>query len=335
MFHSSSSIRWLAPALLFSMLLSTTVTRAQPHEETGEKKHGWFSLSRPAGKTPEEQMDIARDLLKERKLKKAQKAFRSLVVTWPGSQETPMAQYAYARILDERGKLEDAFDAYQVLMDKYAGRFPDYENVLNRQFEIANIIMKKKRGGWFFGGFQAPERAIPYFESVVKNGPRAPMAAEAQYLVGEAHEKSFEYELAIVAFSATLHRYPLSPFAEKASFARARCLVKISTDYPNDPHAIEEAWAGVMAFLRAYPASGFADEARGMRDELLARRAAKLFEVADYYDRLARRPQVALERYREFVQLYPESPWTAAARERIAILEAQRNETKKEKPTDE
>lgn len=326
--------RFFTPSLALLFLFAGAAL-AQPYEETGTKKHAWFSFSRPAKSTPEEQMDHARELLKQRELKKAQKAFRSLVVTWPGSRETPMAQYAYARILDERSRREDAFDAYQVLMEKYAGRFPDYESVLKRQFEIAREIMETKRARWFFGGFESPERAIPYLESIVNNGPRSPFAAEAQYLIGAAHEQSFENELAIVAYSATLHRYPLSPFAEKAAFARARSLVKISTDYPNDPHAIEEAWAGVMAFLRAYPASEDAAKARTMRDQLLERRSTKLYEVAEYYDRIARRPHVALERYREFVQLYPASPWTEAAQKRIDALAEEQLAPQKETTTDE
>lgn len=300
-----------------------------------EKTHSWFSFSKPAKSSPSEQMDHARSLLKDRQLKKASKAFRSLVITWPSSPEAPMAQWAYARLLDERGKLEDAFDAYQILLEKYAGRFPDYDKALNRQFEIAKAIMTKKRGVIFFGGFEAPERAIPYFESVIKNGPRSKIAPEAQYLIGTANEQAYAYDLAVVAYSTTLHRYPLSPFAEEASFARARSLIAISEDYPNDPHAIDEAWAGVNAFLRAYPGSDFAEEAKGLRDTLFKRRAKAAHDVAVYYDTIAKRPKVALENYCEFVNLYPESPLAESARARIVALEAAADKVPQKETDDE
>jgi outer membrane protein assembly factor BamD len=318
----------LLAGLFAADVLWTGVAAAQVYEESGEKKHSWFSFSRPAKKNPADQMDYARELLKERKLKKATKAFRSLVITWPSAPEAAMAQWAYARLLDKRGKKEDAFDAYQVLLEKYAGRFPDYDRVLQRQFEIAKEVMNKRRAQWMFGGFEAPERAIPLFEAVIRNGPRSPMAPEAQYLAGTAHEKNFDYELAVLAYSTVIHRYPASDFVELASFARARSLFNMSKNYPNDTRAIEEAWAGVLAFMRAYPASEFTAEARAMRDELLTRRAKYIYEIARHYDRVARRPQVALESYREFVQLYPQSPQSDDARERIRELSAMVEQTK-------
>ncbi len=330
-FHVSF-VRALLVCLAGALLLPAA--RGQAYIET-EKKHGWFSFSKPAKENPADQMVHAEELLAARKLRQAGKAFRSLSITWPSSPEAPMAQWAYARILDSRGKKEAAFDAYQELMEKNAGRFPDYDKVLLRQFEIAKWLMEKKRATLFFGGFEAPEKAIPLFESIIKNGPRAPFADEAQYLIGSAYERSFEYELAVVAYSATLHRYPLSPFAEQASFGRARALTAISDDYPNNPQAMEEAWAGVMAFMRSFPGSSLAGEASGMRDRLLNRRARSEYEVARFYDKVAKRPQVALESYREFVQLYPRTDWTEPARERIEALAALPASDAKETKADE
>lgn len=305
---------------LAAAILAPSATADEPFVEEA-KKHSWFSFSKPDRDNPSDQMDYALTLMKDGKLKKAGKAFRSLVITWPSARETPLAQWSYARILDERGKYEDAFDAYQDLLDKHGGRFPEYDNVLERQFEIAKTVMGKRRGVLFFGGFKAPERAIPMFESIIRNGPRSPFAAEAQYLIGEAYESNFDHELAVVAFSATLHRYPLSPFAEKASFARAKSLDTYAQAYPNNVQLLEEAWAAVMAFLRAYPESDMRDDATLLRDELLKKRAKRAYDIAYYYDRITKRPNVALESYREFVQLYTDTEWTATAQERIAALE--------------
>ena len=312
-------MRFLLLALCMIMALPSHGS-SEPLVEEG-KKHSWFSFNKPAKTNPSDQMDYAQELLRAGHLRKAGKAFRALVITWPGSKETPLAQWAYARVLDERGKLEAAFEAYQELLDRHGGRFPEYEKVLERQFEIAKGVMSTRRGILIFGGFSAPERAIPLFESIVRNGPRSPLAPEAQYLIGEAHEKNFEYDLAVMAYSATLHRYPLSPFAEKASFARARALDSLSREYPKDVQALEEAWAANNAFLRAYPNSEFEGEATEIRDRLFRKRAKTSYDIAYYYDAITKRPNVALESYRNFVQLYPESEWTATARERIAELE--------------
>jgi outer membrane protein assembly factor BamD (BamD/ComL family) len=308
---------------------SVSHARAEETYEEAGKAHSWFSFSRPAKKNPADQMAHAEELLRNERVKKAGKAFHALVVTWPGSAEAPMAQWAYARILDQRGQDLDAFDEYDTLLKDYPGRFPDYETILARQFEIAtNLMYKKKAAFLFFPGFEAPERAIPLLEKIVENGPRSKFAPEAQYLIGVAYEDSFQNELAVVAYSATLHRYPLSPFAERAAFGRAQALHRISTDYPNDMKAMDEAWAGVMVFLRSFPESDKQDEAMAIRDELLARRAKTAYNVAYFYDKKARRPKAALESYKMFVEQYPKSEWTDEARARIADLAARHTDTK-------
>ncbi len=324
---------WLAAVLTFAVAGRTIA--AEPYEETG-KKHSWFSFNKPAKSNPVDQLEHAKVILADGRLKKAGKAFKALVVTWPSSPEAPEAQWAYAKIQEQRNNIHDAFDAYQVLMEDYPGQFPDYDAVLSRQFDIAKEIMVTRKAKFLFlPGFDAPERAIPLFEKVIQNGPRSVYAPEAQYLIGEAYEKSYQYELAVVAYIATLHRYPLSPFAEPAAFGRARALYAITKDYPNDDQARDEAWAGVMVFLRAYPDSSYAAEARSMRDDLLDRKAAALYNVAEFYDRIARKPQAARESYEQFVRLFPNSNLAAEAKERVGALASVKDTTKNQETNDE
>jgi outer membrane protein assembly factor BamD (BamD/ComL family) len=302
----------------------------KPYVETA-KKHSWFSFSKPAKDSPEAQLTYAESLMAQEKYKKAGKAFRSLVITWPASVQASKAQWSYAKVLDKRGKSTKAFDAYQELMENYAGLFPDYDKILDRQFEIAKDVMVKRKGKFLFlPGFQSPERAVPMFEKIISNGPRTKHAPEAQYLCGEAYEKSFQYELAVVSYIATLHRYPLSPYAEPAAFGRARALYSLSKDYPNDLQALDEAWAGVMVFLRAYPESKYSKEANSMRINLLDRKAQSVYGVAEYYDRIAKRPKAAQLSYEQFINQYPKSDWTQEARERIVVLAEKPDQPNKE-----
>ena len=324
-------ISWFIAALLVTAgsLIPLSV-HAETYVEAG-KTHSWLSLSRPTQKNPAAQLAHAEQLMDQQHYRKAGRAFRALVMTWPGSVEAPLAQWYYARTFDKRGKLQAAFDEYQVLMDNYSGRFANYDEVLTRQFEIAKTVMNTRRGRMLFlPGFEAPERAIPLFEKIIQNGPRSPFAPEAQFLIGEAYEKSFQYELAVVAYIATLHRYPLSPFAEHAAFGRARSLYAISRDYPNDQQAIDEAWAGIMVFLRSFPGSDYAPEAITMRDGLLVRKSEAVFKIADYYDRIAKRPEAARESYADFLRQFPESALSDKARERMIELAGKTESSKDE-----
>lgn len=307
--------------MMAAYLLPLASVPAKPYEET-QKRHSWFSFNRPAKKNPTDQLAHADRLFAQGKLKKAGKAYRALAVTWPGSPESVPAQLRYARSLDARGKTEKAFEAYQDLMEANAGGFP-YDDVLQRQFEIAQEVMNMRRGRLLlFGGFKAPERAIPLFEDVVKNGPRSPHAPEAQYLVGRANEIAGQLELAVVAYMTAQHRYPDSPFAEKASFGRARALYRLSEESPNDEEALEQAWAAVVLFLNTYPRSEERELASAYRDTLLSRRARVAYDKAQFYDKLARKPAAALQAYRSFVRMFPGSEWVAVAQTRIDQLAA-------------
>ena len=306
--------------LLGSLLfVAAEAPAAKPYVET-EKKHSWFSWNRPKKDNPTDQLALADALFAEGAIKKAGKAYKALAVTWPGSPEAVTAQLRYARTLDARGKTEKAFDAYQSLMEANTGGFP-YDEVLVRQFEIAKQTMDKRRGRFLLmGGFKAPERAIPQFEKVVKNGPRSPHAAEAQYLIAQAHELAGEYELAVVAYMTAQHRYPNSPFVEKAAFGRARTLYRLSEESPNDEDALEQSWAGVVYFINSYPKSEDAEVAKAYRDTLLSRRARMAYDKALFYDKLAKKPAAALQAYRSFVRMFPRSEWTPLAQVRIDQL---------------
>jgi len=319
------------PALMACWLIAAPLSGlAETYVETG-KTHSWFSFNRPSKQSPSAQLLHAEQLLENEQYKKAGRAFRALVVTWPGSVEAPVAQWNYAQTLDKRGKERAAFDEYQVLMESYSGRFAGYDQVLARQFEIAKKIMETPKGKMLFlPGFEAPERAIPLFEKIIQNGPQSVHAPESQYLIGKAYESSYQYELAVVAYIATLHRYPLSSFAEPAAFGRARCLFLIHKDFPNDQQALDEAWAGVMVFMRAFPLSEFIDEATTMRDTLLERKAKAAYNIAHYYDKIAKRPEAARESYEAFLKQFPNSPWSNDARERVVELASKTDKSKEE-----
>ncbi len=320
MFGTMSVLRHIAAwAACFLLAGAFVCSGAKPYEETG-KTHSWLSLSRPAKSSPAAQLVHANELREKGRMNKARKAYHALTVTWPGTEEAATAQYMKATLLDRAGDHRDAFDAYQTLMEKYAGTF-DYEEVLNRQFEIATQVMNKRRGRFLFlPGFKAPERAIPLFEDVIENGPRSPMAAEAQYLIGAAYEDSLQYELAVVAYLVALNRYPGSPFAELAAFGRTRTLYKLSEEYPSDKEALTEAWAAAVLFLNRYPASEYAADVKEYRDDLFDRRAKSAYDIARYYDTKAKRPDAARESYESFLRRFPESPWSDEARKRLAVL---------------
>lgn len=314
------AFRTIVPGLaLLALLCAPSVRASDTYEET-EKKHSWISFTRPAEKTPEAQFERAEKFRAQGSLKAAQKAYRALVVTWPRAAQAAVAQQRYAELLLALDNPEDAFEAYETLIDRYTGQF-DYTEVIKQQFELGQKVMARRKGRFlFFGGFKAPERAIPMFEAVIRHAPRSEFAAEAQYLIGSCHELADELEMAVVAYMNTQHRHPDSAFAEKAAFGRAHCLYLLAEESPNDDEALEQAWAGVTAFLNAFPDSDRADTSRLYQRSLLRRRAEIAYQRGVFYDRVAHQPKAALMSYENFVKMFPNSDWTETARARIEAL---------------
>ncbi len=291
----------------------------KPYVETTPKR-GFHLFLRPQKKTPAAQWENVQALDRAGKTRAAANQALALRIWWPNSPEAPQAQLLCARLLERRGHPREAFDAYQYLVEHYVGRF-EFNEVLDRQMQIAKNLMERKKGKFLFlPGFAAPERAIPLFGNIVTNAPEGPHAAEAYYLTGVASERIYEYDQAIDAYFTTLNRFPDDAFAEKAAYAQAQCHIKVSDDSPNDSRALDTARAACLLFLQRHPDSARragveADLAR-IRDH----QAANAYALARYYDRILKKPASALLEYQSFVALFPEAAQAPAARLRIEQL---------------
>lgn len=315
------SVKCVLRVLLLLMAIGgSPSTLAKPvYRETVGRKGGLLAR-RPAMSSPTAQLAYAQRLEQAGRRRAAARQYLLLTRHWPDAPEAGQAQYRYARMLEDRRKWQRAFDEYNRLFEDFVGRFP-YDEILDRQFQIAQRLMEQKKGKFLFlPGFSAPEQAIPLFEKILAHGPRWEKAAEAQFLIGRARERGEEYEEAIGAYMATEHRYPDSPFAELAAFQSALCYYRLALESPNNEQFLENAWAAWSVFVSRYPASERRTEAEAYRNKIRRMQAQLAHSRADYYDRIARRPKAALITYRSFVNQFPDSEWTPKARERIAIL---------------
>lgn len=315
--------RYLLIALLFlaghELLAPVPVQAGKPYQEE-EREPRRIRFLRPAESTPVLQLEYARSLREQDRLRKAARQYRALVSYWPSAPEAALAQKEYADTLYQRGKLTQAFNQYQHLMETYAGQFP-YDEVLKRQMEIAETMRTERKGSFlFFPGFMAPERAIPMYEQIVKNGPRAPGADEAQFLIGRTYEESGDDDEAVFAYERLLARYPNSVWAEEAQFRKAHTLARISRGIPNDLQTAETALISYGMFIKDHPDSSFAQEARDGMQEIQQRRATIAYNKADFYDRIAKKPEAAIMAYESLLMRFPDSKWTETAQKRLKVL---------------
>ncbi|MCF7848886.1 MAG: outer membrane protein assembly factor BamD [Kiritimatiellales bacterium] len=318
--------------LLFSLLFAGALSAAVKDAPYVIEEKGRSTLRTTFDKrfdSAAEQWEYAQSLRNKKKLKKAERAMLYLVRRWPNSEAAPDAQRAKADILFARGKNIDAFKEYQYLIDNYSSRMPDYNGVLQSQFDIAVTEMNRKRMRWLFMGFRAPEKSVEYFEAVIRNGPQWERAPEAQYMIGKAYQESGDYELAIAGYSVMDYRYPNSPFAEDAMFQKILCLGKLRKEYPYSEETLDRILTATTVFLGTFPRSERRDDIIKLRNALYEDKAGLLFGQAEFYEKVPKKPESALIYYRMLLEQYPKSVLVGKAQEQIVRLEAMVAATKK------
>lgn len=294
----------------------------QQETKAERKTPGFFH--RPSKDTAAAQLAYAADLKANGRLRRAANEYLAIVHAWHDSPEAPIAQFAAATIMMERGKYTRAFEEFQYLFTFFVGRFP-YETALDAQFKIANSILEQRHMAFRtigIRGFTDPQPALPLFQQIARNAPFWKHAAEVQYRIGWILEATGEDLDAVDAYAAVSQRYPASPFAADAAFQRALCLQRISKSCPRDEMQCRAALSAFASFLRDHPTHSGRAQAEKARDELNEHLAAMYYDRAVFYDRLARKPKAAIIAYRDFLQKFPLSAKAHSVTERIAELAA-------------
>lgn len=288
-------------------------------EDTGQ--HTWRSTFDKKMDNPAAQWEMAKATREKGSRKKAERRMVYLYRRWPNSKEAPWAARARADMLFERKEWKAAFAAYQYLIDNYSGQMEDYDSALQAQYEIAEKIMNRRRLRWIFGGYRAPEYAVEYFESVVRNGPQWSRAAEAQFMVGKCNQDAKEYELAISAYEVLGYRYPDHKLAEEAAWQQIECYRKLRKEYPAANEILDRMLTSTTVFLSTYPKSEYRTEIIKLRNELYEVKAKQVFDEAAFYAKVPKEPEAAIIYYKKMIEEYPKSTRVPEAYERIAELE--------------
>lgn len=267
-----------------------------------------------------DEVKLAGELKAAGRLSSAARRYNAAVRCWGTSEEAPLAQMAYADILLELGKEEDAFKEYQYLVKFYSGQF-DYDHVLDCQFKIADYLMKTPRGKFlFFPGFEAPERALPYFRQILENGPTWRLAPQVQFNIGLIKEGAGRMEEAVAAYDAVMSRFRGHELASEAAFRKAVCLMDISRESPRNEVALRDALSAMATFIAVFPGSRSQDQAQLYLDDMNERLVKMHFSRAEFYDKIGRNEKAAIIAYSEFIRQFPLSKLAVEAQDRIDSL---------------
>ena len=268
-----------------------------------------------------EQLDVAQQAFDKHNNSLALRAAHRVIRVWPLSDYAPGAQYLMGRCLEAMGRDEQAFNTYQVIIEKYP-KSAEYEDVLWRQYQIANRFLG---GEWFklWGYIPYPpsmDQTAGMFDKVVQNGPFSDVAPHAQLGIGAAREKQKDYPEAVKAYEIAADRYHNQPvIASDALFLEGVSYQKQSQTAEYDQSTAAKAIAAFTDFTLLYPDDKRVPEAQKAILALKAEQVRGNYEIAQFYEK-SKKWDGALVYYNEVLQLDPNSTYALQARERIQSI---------------
>lgn len=251
----------------------------------------------------------------------ALKSARRTVRVWPLSDYAPQAQYLVGRSYEGKGNLEKAFKEYQKLLEKHP-KFPQYQEVVERQYEIANRFLAGRRFRlWgFLPLFKSMDKTSDMYAKVVRNGPFTPTAPQAQMKIGAAREKQKNYPLAVRAYEVAADRYHDQPdVASLALYKAGLAYQKQAKRAEYDQSAAGSAINTFNDFITLYPDDARVSESQKIIDSLRTEQARGNFQTAQFYEK-RKKWGGALVYYNEVLLLDPNSNYAAEARKKIDDL---------------
>ena len=310
---------FIAVTVLFTL---TAFAEEFSYEESTRGNYTYLNPFAHKPESPAAHWDYATSLREQGKLRSARKQFEILVKRWPESVQAAGAMQAVGDLSVELGDDAEAFEAYEKLIASYYTGLKNYDSVLENQYAIARRVMERKRMRLLFGGYTAPERAIPYLESILRNAPQWERAPEMQYQIGQAYQQDDKLNEAVAAYSVVEFRYPGSPFAERAGLARIECLKQLVEETPYSADLREEALLVTEVFAATYPQSESLPEVARFAEELADQEAAHDLEVARFYERVEEpaRHEAARIYYESVTNEFSGTAPAEVAGERLSVL---------------
>ena len=268
-----------------------------------------------------ELFQIGQTAEKEGNIKRAIKAYKSLVKRHPKDALAPSALYRSAQLQEQVHNYTPAAEAFLQLVERYPSS-PNFEPAIEAQFRIGEIYLNgKKLKVLGIPIASALDRAVTIFANVVRTAPYGKYTARAQFDIGLAREKQGANDAAIQAYQAVVDKFPNEPIAVDAQYQIGYIWFTAAQLGTKDAAAASNAKTGFQDFLFHYPKSEKAAQARANLEILEHKQTANSYKVAKFYDK-QKYYRAAVIYYNEVIRQQPGSEESNEAKKRIDQLRA-------------
>src|SRR5881398_3491471 len=268
-----------------------------------------------------ELFQIGQTAEKEGNIKRAIKAYKSLVKRHPKDALAPSALYRSAQLQEQVHNYTPAAEAFLQLVERYPSS-PNFEPAIEAQFGIGEIYLNgKKLKVLGIPIASALDRAVTIFANVVRTAPHGKYTARAQFDIGLAREKQGANDAALQAYQAVVDKFPDEPIAVDAQYQIGYIWFTAARTGTKDIAAVSNARTAFQDFLFHYPNSEKAAQARANLELLERKQTSGSYEVAKFYDK-QKYYRAAVIYYNEVIRQQPGSAESDRAKKRIDELRA-------------
>ena len=268
-----------------------------------------------------ELFQIAQTAEKEGNLKRALKAYKTLIKHHPKDSLAPAALYRGAQLQEQLHEYTPAADSFRELVEKYPTS-PHFEDAIEAQFRIGELYLNgKKLKVLGIPLASSLDRAVTIFANVVRTAPYGKYTARAQFDIGLAREKQGANDAALQAYQAVVDKFPNEPVAVDAQYQIGYIWFTAAQTGTKDAAAAANAKTAFQDFLFHYPKSEKAAQARADLDILEHKQTANSYTVAKFYDK-QKYYRAAVIYYNEVIRQQPGSEESNQAKKRIDQLRA-------------
>src|SRR5213082_825173 len=254
-------------------------------------------------------------------LKRAIRAYKSLVKRHPKDALAPTALYRAAQLQEQTRQFTPAADSYLQLVERYPSS-AHFDEAIEGQFRAGEIYLNgKKLKVLGIPVSSALDRAVTIFADVVRTAPYGKYTARAQFDIGLAREKQGANDAAIQAYQAVVDKFPNEPIAVDAQYQIGYIWFHAAQLGTKDAAAATNAKTAFEDFLFHYPKSDKPAQAHAKLEILDHKQTANSYKVAKFYDK-QKYYRAAVIYYNEVIRQQPGSQESNEAKKRIDQLRA-------------
>jgi outer membrane protein assembly factor BamD len=268
-----------------------------------------------------ELFQIGQTAEKEGNIKRAIRAYKTLVKRHPKDTLASSALYRSAQLQEQLHEFTPAAESFRELVERYPSS-PHFDEAIEAQFRVGEIYLNGKK--LKFLGIplaSALDRAVTIFANVVRTAPYGKYTARAQFDIGLAREKQGANDAALQAYQAVVDKFPNEPLAVDAQYQIGYIWFTAAQTGTKDAAAATNAKTAFQDFLFHYPKSEKAAQARANLEILEHKQTANSYKVAKFYDK-QKYYRAAVIYYNEVIRQQPGSQESNEAKKRIDQLRA-------------